>query len=101
MTDLCPRKSSDEVKKAIRQLRRLDLPTVPRTNVILPYGEGSLEGKKGSSTFAIPKDYIIDEEERLRQEGAARLAENTEKLVSLTQTWKDSYGPLPAKLQVR
>lgn len=87
------------LKKSIRQLRRLDLPTVPRTNVILPYGEGSLEGKKGTSTFSIPKEFIEDDEERLRQEGAARLAESTDKLVELTQTWKETYGPLPPKLQ--
>jgi len=88
------------LKKSIRQLRRLDLPTVPRTNVILPYGEGSLEGKKGTSTFSIPKEFIKDDEERLKQEGAARLSESTDKLVELTQKWKESYGALPQKLQV-
>jgi len=89
------------LKKSIRQLRRLDLPTVPRTNVILPYGEGSLEGKKGTSTFSIPKEFIKDDEERLKQEGAARLSESTDKLVELTQKWKESYGALPQKLQAK
>ena len=89
------------LKKSVRQLRRLDLPTVPRTNLILPYGEGSIEGRKGNSKgFSIPKTYIPDDEARLKEEGAARLAENTDKLVELTQHWKDSYGPLPPKLQV-
>lgn len=86
------------LKKSIRQLRRLDLPSVPRTNVILPYSEGSIEGK---GAFSIPKTYIKDPEERLRQEGSARLAENTAKLVELTQMWKDEYGPLPPTLQGR
>lgn len=86
------------LKKSIRQLRRLDLPTVPRTNIILPYGEGSIEGK---GAFAMPVGYVKDPEERLRQEGSARLAESTAKLVELTQLWKDEYGPLPPRLQGR
>jgi len=88
------------LKKSVRQLRRLDLPTVTRTNMILPKGEGSIEGSNGEGyTFAIANEYIVDSEAKVRQEGAARLAENTEKLVELTEHWKDTYGPLPSELQ--
>ena len=31
------------LKNSIRQLRGLDLPVLPRTNVLLPNGEGSIE----------------------------------------------------------
>ena len=86
------------LKKSVRQLRRLDLPSVVRTNVILPYGEGSLEA---SNSFSIPESFIEDDSTRVQQEGNARLAESTEKLVELTQQWKDDYGPLPAKLQAK
>merc|ERR1712159_208050 len=34
------------LKKSIRQLRGLDLPLVPRSNVLLPKGQGSMEMKK-------------------------------------------------------
>lgn len=86
------------LKKSVRQLRRLDLPSVVRTNVILPYGEGSLEA---SNSFSIPESFIEDDSTRVEQEGNARLAESTEKLVELTQQWKENYGPLPAKLQAK
>jgi hypothetical protein len=95
------------LKKSIRQLRGLDLPLVPRTNVMLPKQEGSLEVKKktkdGSiitvNAIKIPESYIPDEQERGIQETAARLSENTASLVDLTNKWKDAYGPVPAELQ--
>mmetsp|Transcript_17358 Transcript_17358/g.32903 ORF Transcript_17358/g.32903 Transcript_17358/m.32903 type:complete len:1102 (-) Transcript_17358:23-3328(-) len=92
------------LKKSIRQLRGLDLPMVPRTNVLLPGEEGSLEitdDGDGDAThaFKIPIKYIPDEKERIRQEGVARLAESTEQLVDMTNEWKDKYGPLPLRLQ--
>ncbi len=94
------------LKKAIRQLRGLDLPLVPRTNVILPKQEGSLEIKKKTpdgviaiNSIQIPESYIKDEEERKVQETAARLSESTNGLVELTNTWKKRYGPVPALLQ--
>lgn len=96
------------LKKSMRQLRGLDLPTIPRTNVLLPNGRGSLEVKKESkdgvvlsNLFEIPESFIPDETERLKQETAARLAESTAALVDLTNEWKNSYGPLPAKLQAK
>ena len=92
------------LKKSIRQLRGLDLPMVPRTNVLLPSGEGSLEIREGpggvKNAFSIPSSYISDDRERARQEGIARLSENTNQLIQLTNTWKEEYGPLPAILQV-
>eukprot|EP00979_Chaetoceros_neogracilis_P002974 scaffold500_cov210-Chaetoceros_neogracile.AAC.2 len=93
------------LKKSIRQLRGLDLPMVPRTNVLLPGDEGSLEiGERTDGTathaFNIPKTFIADEKERSQQEGAARLAESTEQLVEMTNKWKDVYGPLPPNLQI-
>ncbi len=92
------------LKKSMRQLRGLDLPMVPRTNVLLPGGEGSLEiseGEDGRVThaFKIPKKFISDDEERYQQEGNARLAENTSQLVDITNAWKNDYGPLPVSLQ--
>ena len=91
------------LKKSIRQLRGLDLPLVPRTNIILPKGEGSIEIVKGadgiSHAFRIPEDYIPVDDERQKQETAARLAESSSQLVELTNKWKDQYGPIPAKLQ--
>jgi transcription-repair coupling factor (superfamily II helicase) len=94
------------LKKSIRKLRGLDLPMVPRTNVLLPDGEGSLEIAESSDgtvahAFEIPPSYLKDSNERKIQEGSARLAENTEQLVKLTNQWKKKYGPLPAVLQAR
>ena len=80
------------LKKSIRQLRGLlDLPSVVRTNVLLDNAD--------VTKFYIPEDYISDPIERNQQEGAARLAENTNKIVKLTHQWKDTYGPLPPVLQ--
>jgi transcription-repair coupling factor (superfamily II helicase) len=91
------------LKKSIRQLKGLDLPLVPRTNVLLPSGEGSLEIREGpsgvKSAFIIPSSYIEDKRERSRQEGIARLSESTNQLVQLTNEWKEKYGPLPPMLQ--
>jgi transcription-repair coupling factor (superfamily II helicase) len=94
------------LKKSIRKLRGLDLPLVPRTNVLLPKQEGSMEIRKKSEdgvirvhSFRIPESYIPDEDDRRSQETAARLAESTSKLVDLTNGWKDNYGTLPAALQ--
>jgi transcription-repair coupling factor (superfamily II helicase) len=86
------------LKKSIRQLRALDLPNVPRTNILLPQGEGSIDSS--SSFFTIPPSYIPDDVERLKQEGAARIAESTAKLVELTNEWKELFGPLPSILKV-
>lgn len=92
------------LKKSIRQLRGLDLPMVLRTNVLLPDGEGSLEIAQGegdvSHAFVIPESFIEDADERFKQEGVARLSENTNQLVALTNQWKKDYGPLPRVLQV-
>lgn len=95
------------LKKSIRQLRGLDLPLVPRTNVLLPRGEGSMEVKKKTKSgdivsihaFQIPESYIADEEERQSAETAVRLAESSATLVELTNEWKDKYGPIPTALQ--
>mmetsp|Transcript_4509 Transcript_4509/g.12702 ORF Transcript_4509/g.12702 Transcript_4509/m.12702 type:complete len:1259 (-) Transcript_4509:34-3810(-) len=90
------------LKKSVRQLRGLDLPAVARTNVILPKGEGSIEvgdGSSSSNAFQINKSYIKDPAARLREESAARLAESTSQLVELTNLWKDTYGPIPPKVQ--
>jgi Helicase conserved C-terminal domain/TRCF domain len=95
------------LKKSIRQLRGLDLPLVPRTNVILPNQEGSLEVKMKAddesiitmSAIKIPESYIPDEQERSTQETAVRLSENTASLVELTNKWKERYGPVPSALQ--
>lgn len=92
------------LKKSIRQLRGLDLPVVPRSNVLLPAGEGSIEAVteviSEDETYLIPESYIPDAKERVRQEGAARLAESTQSLVEITNSWRERYGPLPAELQV-
>lgn len=80
------------LKKSIRQLRGLDLPIVPRTNVLFP-----TPGTPG--TFAIPETFIEDSRIRSTEAGKGRLAESTAALVNLTNTWKNEYGPLPAKLQ--
>jgi transcription-repair coupling factor (superfamily II helicase) len=95
------------LKKSIRQLRGLDLPLVPRTNVLLPKGQGSMEIKKKTEdgkvisvhSFQIPESYIADKDERQKAETAARLAESSAKLVQLTNDWKDKYGNLPVSLQ--
>lgn len=92
------------LKKSIRQLRGLDLPMVPRTNILLPGNEGSLEVSKDekgsvSNAFQLPKTYIFDDKERVQEQGAARLAENTNQLVEITNSWKKKYGPLPPSLQ--
>jgi transcription-repair coupling factor (superfamily II helicase) len=81
------------LKKSIRKLRGLDLPLVPRTNVlILPNGCGKL---------SIPEAYITNTNERQMEEGKARLAESTAALVKLTNDWKDRFGPLPTELQIQ
>ena len=97
------------LKKSIRQLRGLDLPLVPRTNVLLPRNQGSMEVTKkmddgeivAQQFFRIPKKLISDDEDRKKQETAARLAESTAELVQLTNLWKDTYGPLPTTLQTK
>ncbi|KAL3916882.1 MAG: hypothetical protein SGILL_004974, partial [Bacillariaceae sp.] len=95
------------LKKSIRQLRGLDLPLVPRTNVLLPRGEGSMEVKKETKSgdivtvnaFQIPESYIPDEEERQSAETACRLADSSAALVEITNEWKEKHGSLPATLQ--
>ena len=95
------------LKKSIRQLRGLDLPLVPRTNVLLPRAEGSMEVKKKTKSgeivsvhaFQIPESYIPNEEERQSAETTARLAESSAALVELTNEWKGKYGPIPAAMQ--
>ena len=97
------------LKKSIRQLRGLDLPLVPRTNILLPKGQGSMEVKTKDESgktisvhaFQIPESYIPDEDERQVAESAVRLAESSTTLVELTNKWKDDYGPLPAALQAK
>jgi len=82
------------LKKSIRKLRGLDLPLVPRTNILIPtYG--------APDTFRIPESYIADEEDRRKEETKARLSESTASLVNLTNEWKQSYGPLPADVQLQ
>jgi hypothetical protein len=44
-------------------------------------------------------EYIPDEQKRIQEQSAARLAENTNQLVELTNNWKKTYGPLPSSLQ--
>lgn len=80
------------LKKSIRRLRGLDLPIVPRTNIMFP-----TEGSPGS--FRIPPSYIPDDKYRRTEESKARLGESTSNLVALTNAWKDKYGPLPTDLQ--
>lgn len=94
----------------MRQLRGLDLPVVPRSNVLLPGGEGSIEwdddnhgtngDRAGGSSYLIPESYISDDKERSREESLARLAESTQRLVEITNTWKEMYGAMPAEPQV-
>eukprot|EP00578_Thalassiosira_sp_NH16_P025194 CAMPEP_0181088902 /NCGR_PEP_ID=MMETSP1071-20121207/7024_1 /TAXON_ID=35127 /ORGANISM="Thalassiosira sp., Strain NH16" /LENGTH=1213 /DNA_ID=CAMNT_0023170829 /DNA_START=225 /DNA_END=3863 /DNA_ORIENTATION=- len=96
------------LKKSMRQLRGLDLPVVPRSNVLLPGGEGSIEWEQGangdttsssSGSYLIPESYIEDVEERSKEESLARLAESTQRLVEITSAWKDTHGSIPAELQ--
>jgi hypothetical protein len=94
------------LKKSIRQLRGLDLPLVPRTNILLPKAEGSLLVRKKSKdgdvfvdSFKIPVKYMPDGAARAKQETAARLADSTGQLVELTNQWKDTYGVIPPALQ--
>eukprot|EP00980_Cylindrotheca_fusiformis_P013544 scaffold3450_cov114-Cylindrotheca_fusiformis.AAC.49 len=96
------------LKKSIRQLRGLDLPLVPRTNVLLPQKQGSMEIRKESkegdvlvNAFKIPESLIPDKGLREREETSARLAESSSKLVEITNNWKAKYGSLPAALQDR
>ena len=75
------------LKKSMRQLRGLDLPVVPRSYVLLPSGEGSIEwdddttarngDRAGGSSHLIPESYISDDKERSREESFACLAEST------------------------
>lgn len=95
------------LKKSMRQLRGLDLPVVPRSNVLLPGGEGSIEwvandqeDDGAGSSYLIPESYIEDAKERSKEESLARLAESTQRLVEITNAWKSSYGSMPAELQV-
>jgi hypothetical protein len=80
------------LKKSIRKLRGLDLPLVPRTNMLLPTSGDP-------NNFTLPATYIEDEKEQLTQESLARLSESTAALVNLTNTWKESYGAMPADVQ--
>jgi transcription-repair coupling factor (superfamily II helicase) len=82
------------LKKSIRKLRGLDLPLVPRTNILL-----SAAGDPG--TFSIPASFMEDKETRYLEETKARLAESTAKLVNITNEWKETYGTLPPKLQTQ
>lgn len=84
------------LKKAILQLKALGLPAVPRTNILLPYNEGSIEGKQA---LRIPASYISDETERAKQESVTRLAESSASIVELTNEWKSKYGNLPNSLK--
>ncbi|KAL7551395.1 hypothetical protein ACHAWF_017110 [Thalassiosira exigua] len=94
------------LKKSMRQLRGLDLPAVPRSNVLLPGGEGSIEwdggavnGGAADVSYLIPGTYIEDSHSRSREESLARLAESTTRLVEITNGWKEKYGAIPAELQ--
>jgi transcription-repair coupling factor (superfamily II helicase) len=97
------------LKKSIRQLRGLDLPLVPRTNVLLPKNQGSMESRKKDESgeivsvhaFQVPESYVPDETARQVAETEVRLAESSTTLVELTNKWKDEFGPLPASLQTK
>lgn len=80
------------LKKSIRKLRGLDLPLVPRTNVLL-------KTPGTPDTFTIPEAYIPDAEKRRTEETRARLAESTANLVNITNEWKGEFGPIPPPLQ--
>ena len=82
------------LKKSIRQLRGLDLPLVPRTNILIPTNSSP-------STFTLPNKFIPDDKTRHLEESQARLTESTAKLVNLTNMWRTEYGDLPPKLQVQ
>jgi transcription-repair coupling factor (superfamily II helicase) len=75
------------LKKSIRQLRGLDLPLVPRTNILIPT-DGT------PATFTLLSEFVPDGAIRHREESKARLAESTAKLVNLTNAWKQDYGDL-------
>ena len=81
------------LKKSIRKLRGLDLPIVPRTNILLK------ENVCTPSTFRLPESFVPDAKDRKAYETKARLAESSAELVSLTNEWKEKYGPLPVDLQ--
>lgn len=95
------------LKKSMRQLRGLDLPVVPRSNVLLPGGEGSIEWVDGTAknenaaanSYLLPESYIEDAKERSQEESKARLAESTQGLVELTNGWKETHGAIPSELQ--
>jgi len=81
------------LKRSIRQLKGLDVPFVPRTNVLL-------DDLKAQESGMIPASYIAEEKLRFQEETQARLAESTAALVNITNTWKTTYsGKLPAELQ--
>lgn len=81
------------LKRSIRQLKGLDIPFVPRTNVLVP-------DLKASESDIIPASYIADDTVRYQEETQGRLAESTVALVNITNTWKAEYGgKLPASLQ--
>lgn len=80
------------LKKSIRQMRGLDLPPVPRTNILV-------ETVGTPDTFSLPSKFIENPSTRLAEETKARLAESTATLVNITNIWKDSYGNLPVSVQ--
>ena len=80
------------LKKSIRKLRGLDLPLVPRTNILL-------NTQCSPDTFKIPAKYLLNGKTRKTEETKARLAESTTALVNLTKSWKETYGSLPPSLQ--
>jgi RecG-like helicase len=80
------------LKKSIRKLRGLDLPLVPRSNILL-----ATAGSPGE--FSIPESFMAESEVRYIEETKARLADSTAKLVNITNEWKETYGTLPASLQ--
>ena len=84
------------LKKAIKKLGGLALPSVSKTNVTMPNGEGSVSGE---NLFKIPSSYIEDEDDNARMVGEARLADNSEKLVALTEEWKAKYGVIPVSMR--
>jgi transcription-repair coupling factor (superfamily II helicase) len=82
------------LKKSIRKLRGLDLPLVPRTNILLTT-------ECTPDSFTIPPEFIADAQARKREESKTRLSESTTALVSLTNSWKECYGELPRSLQTQ
>jgi len=83
------------LKKAILQCKGLGLPPVPRTNILLPYNEGSIEGKQA---LKVPDTYIEDPLQRSKEESSARLAESSAVIIDMTNRWKSEYGALPKSL---